>query len=63
MGDMGDDFRALREHRAEQKRLHGEDCPGCKVKEPKRIPTRLMPGQRCKVCKYQRPLRREGDKP
>lgn len=55
MGDMADDFRLMREHRKEQRALHGIDCPGCQKVQPKRIPTRLMPGQRCKVCGYRRP--------
>lgn len=54
MSDMGDDFRELRAYRKEQKRLHGIDCPGCRKVQPKRIPTRLMPGQKCKVCGYRR---------
>ena len=55
MGDVGDDFRALNDYRKQQKRLHGVDCPGCPVIQPKRIPTRLMPGQKCRVCGYRDP--------
>ena len=52
MGDMGDHFRAVREDLKSRKEADGIDCPGCKVKEPKRIPTRLLPGWRCKVCGF-----------
>ncbi len=50
MGDMGDIFRAQKEYLKELKARDGIDCPGCKIKEPKRIPTRLLPGWKCKVC-------------
>lgn len=55
MGDVGDDFNALKAERKERRRKYGVDCPGCKVKEPKRIPTILLPQQRCKVCGYRDP--------
>jgi len=59
MGDMGDAFREHKEYLRERKERLGVDCPGCKVKEPKRIPTRLLPGQRCRVCGHVDPRRRE----
>lgn len=31
---------------------YGVNCPGCPKIQPKRIPTILLPGQRCKVCGY-----------
>lgn len=52
MGDVGDTFNALREYRKERKAKYGIDCPGCIKNHPKRDPTRLMPGQRCKVCGF-----------
>jgi hypothetical protein len=55
MGDMGDYYNDLREARKQRKREHGIDCPGCIATQPKRIPTRLLPGQRCRVCNYRRP--------
>lgn len=54
MSDMGDDFRAFREAKKARLAKDGIDCPGCRVKEPKRIPTRLLPGWTCKVCGYKR---------
>lgn len=56
MGDMGDMFREHREYIKDRKEKFGIDCPGCKIKEPKRIPTRLLPGQRCKVCGFVAPV-------
>lgn len=52
MSDTIDDFRAMKEHLKERKQRLGIDCPGCRKVQPKRTPTRLMPGQRCKVCGY-----------
>lgn len=52
MGDTGDFFNDLRAYNKERKSRLGINCPGCNVKEPKRIPTRLLPGQRCRVCGY-----------
>lgn len=52
MSDMGDIFRDLKEDLRIKKAKWGIDCPGCKRKQPKRIPTRLMPYQRCKVCGF-----------
>ena len=43
-------YRDLKKHMATIKRDLGIDCPGCKIKQPKRIPTRLIPGKTCKVC-------------
>lgn len=55
MGDMGDIFKAMKQERSELRERLGVDCSGCKVKEPKRTPTILLPGQRCKVCGYRDP--------
>jgi ribosomal protein L37AE/L43A len=43
-------FRRTREREKIIKAAKGIDCPGCKTKEPKRVPTRLIPGKKCKVC-------------
>lgn len=50
MGDTIDGFRALKDHRKDERRRLGVSCPGCPKVQPKRIPTILLPGQRCKVC-------------
>lgn len=52
MGDMGEYWRDVEAWRAKEKAEKGVDCPGCNKIQPKRIPTRLMPGQKCKVCGY-----------
>lgn len=61
MGDMGDAFREHREYMKERKAREGIDCPGCHKIQPKRIPSRLLPGWTCKVCGYHRP--RKGETP
>jgi rRNA maturation endonuclease Nob1 len=53
MSDTGDDYRAMKAFKAEERAHLGIDCPGCIKFHPKRNPTRLMPGRRCKVCGYQ----------
>lgn len=55
MGDMGDMYRERREWMKDRKRELGVDCPQCPVVQPKRIPTILMPQQRCRVCGYKDP--------
>ena len=55
MGDMGDMYRALREHKKQKKYRDGIDCPRCMAIHPKRIPSRLLPGIKCRVCGYKRP--------
>jgi hypothetical protein len=47
MGDTGDDYRDMKEHRAEFRKKFGVACPGCKVKFPKAHPKILLPGQKC----------------
>ena len=55
MGDMGDDFRAMREERRERRAKFGVECPRCKVLRPKTNASILLPGQRCKVDGYRDP--------
>lgn len=55
MGDMGDYFNDLKEHRRQMRETHGVNCPRCREKQPKRDPTILLPQQRCKVDGYQDP--------
>lgn len=50
MGDMREAFDMLRDERRRRRVELGVSCPGCPKVQPKRIPTLLMPGQRCKVC-------------
>ncbi len=59
MGDLGDFWRDIKAARADRRERLGIDCPGCRKIQPKRIPTRLLPGQRCKVCGYRDPRKRE----
>lgn len=55
MGDMGDFWRDVKAARQEERREHGIDCPRCIEKTPKRNPSILLPGQRCRVDGYRRP--------
>lgn len=55
MGDMGDDFRALKDHKQVLRKRHGVNCPQCAIKRPKAHPTILMPQQRCRVDGYRDP--------
>lgn len=55
MGDMGDLYNALREERRAIRAKFGIACPHCRDKQPKREPTILLPGQRCKVDGYRDP--------
>lgn len=59
MGDMGDLYNSIREERRKRRETLGVDCPQCNVKQPKRTPTVLLPGQRCKVDGYVDPRPRE----
>jgi hypothetical protein len=59
MGDEGDFWRGVREARQERRLLLGVDCPRCPKVQPKRNPTILLPGQRCKVCGYRDPRARQ----
>lgn len=59
MGDMGEVWNDLRDARRERRARLGADCPQCRVVQPKRTPTILLPGQRCKVDGYRDPRPRE----
>jgi hypothetical protein len=59
MGDVGDFYNDLRDERREKRARLGVPCPQCRVKQPKRQPTILMPGQRCKVDGYRDPRPRD----
>ena len=61
MSDMGELFRDLRDEGQALRAMWGVDCPGCRLKEPKRIPTCMLPGQRCKVCGHRDPRPRLTD--
>ena len=50
-GDMGEMWKEYNKIMRENK----TPCPVCNKKEPKRTPTNLLPGQKCKVCGYTRP--------
>lgn len=49
MSDTIDDFRALKQYRAKFRAAFGVPCPRCTAEQPKRQPTILEPGRRCRV--------------
>lgn len=55
MGDMGDVFRDMRDHRRELRSKYGVECPQCKIVRPKANPSILLPQQRCRVDGYRDP--------
>jgi predicted Zn-ribbon and HTH transcriptional regulator len=52
MSEMGDMWREIKQARRERREKYGQDCPGCVRDHPKRIPSILLPGQRCRVCGF-----------
>lgn len=59
MSDTIDDFRALRDHRREQRARYGVPCPECAIARPRAPASLLMPGQRCKVDGFRDPRPRD----
>lgn len=55
MGDMGDYYRDHKAWQRERRQKLAVECEGCPVIQPKRNPTKLMPGQTCRVCGYRDP--------
>jgi hypothetical protein len=51
----GEFWNIVKKAKKDRKKEFGIDCPGCNIKEPKRIPTKLLPNQKCKVCGYRDP--------
>lgn len=49
MGDAIDDYRALKQFRRLRRERFGVPCPRCQAEQPKRQPTILEPGDRCRV--------------
>ena len=62
MGDMGDDFRAMRDHKRSLRDKYGVECPECQRLRPKACATILLPQQRCRVDGYVDPRPRLTDK-
>jgi hypothetical protein len=62
MGDMGDFYRERRDEQRQHRLRHGVSCPRCQQLQPRRDPTILLPGQRCRVDGYVDP-RADGGSP
>ena len=52
---MIDMYRDLKDWTREKRAALGVDCPNCRLKQPKRTPTILLPQQRCRVDGYRDP--------
>jgi hypothetical protein len=61
MGDMGDYFNDVKDYHRERRAAFGVNCPKCRLKQPKRTPSILLPQQRCKVDGYRDPRPRIPD--
>lgn len=55
MSDVGEVFKALKDHRRELRAKYGVDCPVCKQQRPKANASILLPQQRCRVDGYRDP--------
>lgn len=55
MSDMGDDFRAWKEHKRQHRQKHGVECQDCKCLLPRAHPSILLPGQKCRMHDYRAP--------
>ncbi len=49
MSDTIDGFKDIKNHKKALRAKYGEPCLSCMSLQPKRIPTILLPGQRCRV--------------
>ena len=61
MGDVGDDWNAIKDHRKAMRAKYGVPCPECVTKLPRAAPTILVPDGRCRIHKIkdERPIPKE----
>jgi len=59
MGDQADIWNMIKAERKEKRARLGINCPTCTVNLPKAHPSILLPEQKCKVCGYRDPRKRE----
>lgn len=55
MGDMGDIYNDLKDHRRRLREMFGVECPRCKTGRPKTNASILLSQQVCKVDRYRDP--------
>lgn len=55
MSDLGDTFRDFKAFQRLLKARYGVACPECRRLQPRRDPTIILPGQRCRVDGYRDP--------
>ncbi len=61
MSEMGDDYRAMREHTRALRDKYGVSCPRCAEARPRAPASILLPQQRCRVDRYVDPRPRLTD--
>lgn len=59
--DIAEAGRAFKYVRKRKRELYGVDCPQCEINRPRTNPSKLLPGQRCKVDGYRDPRQRITD--
>jgi hypothetical protein len=52
MGDMADVFNDIKDRGRKMRAMYGVPCPRCNIVQPKRVPSILLPQQKCKVDGY-----------
>jgi hypothetical protein len=52
MSEIGDDFKALADHRKILRAKYGVSCPRCRQQRPRGNASLLLPQQRCKIDGY-----------
>lgn len=52
MGDEGEFWRDVTDHKKRVRAAYGVECPECKRLQPKRSASILLPHQRCRVDGY-----------
>lgn len=55
MSDMIETFHAINDHKKLIRAKFGVDCPHCILNRPRANPSKLLPGQRCRVDGYRDP--------
>jgi hypothetical protein len=55
VSDMIDDFRALKSHRQQVRKVFGKPCPICVDTLPKANPSILLPQQMCRIHHFRDP--------
>lgn len=52
MSEIGEVYADMRRYHKRLAKMYAVECPRCAAVRPKACPSRLLPGQRCKVDGY-----------